>query len=119
MKTFLTGRQTVLTATSESSTQEVTPYDQASTDMPYILRTMMFYEAAGGRRYTGLWNAYQDFVDFSDLLQADRAILVAQGPARRRRTPGRRVAPRRPPLAGPQDQHITMYRFVFPVRKVR
>ena len=67
--------------------QEVTPYDQSSTDLPYILRTMMFYEAAGGRRYTGLWNAYQGFVDLSDLLKADRAILVAQGPASPERRP--------------------------------
>ena len=57
----------------------------------------MFYEAAGGRRYTGLWNAYQSFVDFSTLLNADRAILVAQAPAADGEDhPGRRVAPRRP-----------------------
>ena len=42
----------------------------------------MFYEAAGGRRYTGLGNAYQDFVDLSTLLKADRAILVTQEPSR-------------------------------------
>ena len=60
--------------------EEATPYDQASTDLGYILRMMMFYEAAGGQRYTRLWNDYQDFVDLSGLLKADRAILVAQTP---------------------------------------
>ena len=56
----------------------LTPYDQSSTDLPYILRTMMFYEAGGGRRYTGLSNSYQKFVDLSDRLDLGRAILVAQ-----------------------------------------
>ena len=80
LKTLLTGRKVVFTEASDKYRQEVTPYDQSSTDVPYILRMMMFYEAAGGRRYTGLWNAYQSFVDLSTLLKADRAILVAQGP---------------------------------------
>ena len=84
LKTLLTGRKLVCRReTGEKYHQEATPYDQSSTDIPYILRTMMFYEAAGGRRYTGLWNAYQDFVDLSTLLRADRAILVAQEPSRR------------------------------------
>ena len=81
LKTLLTGRKVVFTETNDKYRQEVTPYDQSSTDVPYILRMMMFYQAAGAERYTGLWNAYQDFVDLSTLLQADRAILVAQGPA--------------------------------------
>ena len=44
---------------------------------------MMFF---GRRRprYTGLWNRYQGFVDPSDLLQANRAVLLA---ARCRTTP--------------------------------
>ena len=81
LKTLLTGRKVVFAETGDKYRQEATPYDQSSTDIPYILRTMMFYEAAGGRRYTGLWNAYQGFVDLSALLKADRAILVAQAPA--------------------------------------
>ena len=98
LKTLLTGRKVVFSRSAATKyRQEVTPYDQSSTDLPYILRTMMFYEAAGGRRYTGLWNAYQGFVDLSTLLKADRAILVAQGPdCRGDDSPRRRVAPRRP-----------------------
>ena len=46
----------------------------------YVLRMMMFYEAAGGRRYTGLTNDYQRFVDFSELLKTGRAVLMAQSP---------------------------------------
>ena len=66
---------------------------------------MMFYEAAGGQRYTGLWNAYQDFVDLSTLLKADRAILVAQAAGRRREQLARRhAAPRRPAAGRPHEQ---------------
>ncbi len=80
LATLLTGRRAVFTE-GDKSQQAVTPYDQSSTDLAYILRIMMFYEKAGGRRYTGLWNAYQGFVDLSPLLKTDRAILVAQEPA--------------------------------------
>ena len=115
LKTWLTGWKTVFNETDKYH-QEATPYDQSSTDLTYILRTMMFYEAAGGRRYTGLWNDYQQFVDLSNLLQADRAILVAQGPASEDEAPQGGAALLRDgrPLGGPQDQHRTMYRFVFP-----
>ncbi len=74
LKTLLTGRRAVRDE-GENYRQQTTPYDQSSTDIPYILRMMMFYKAAGGRSYTGLWNDYQGFVDLSDLLKADRAIL--------------------------------------------
>ena len=35
------------------------------------------HDAAGGRRYTGLSNSYQAFVDLSGLLKADRAVMIA------------------------------------------
>ena len=107
LATLLTGRRAVFTE-GDKSQQEVTPYDQSSTDLAYILRTMMFYEKAGGRRYTGLWNAYQGFVDLSPLLKTDRAILVAQEPAAGDQGASRRrVAPRRP-SPGPR-QRSTYY----------
>ena len=116
LKTMLTGQRTVLTE-GEKWQNETTPYDQSSTDLAYILRIMMFYEKAGGRQYTRLWNNYQDFVDLSPLLKADRAILVAQTP-----TPaneghqGAELLRDGKPLAGGKDQHGTIYRFVFPVK---
>ena len=70
-------------------------YDQGSTDASYVLRTMMFYEAAGGQRYTGLVNDYQRFTDLSELLKTGSAILVGQA-ARRPARGRRRAAPRRP-----------------------
>lgn len=117
VKTLLT-RQKAVFAEGAKSTQEATPYDQSSTDLAYILRIMMFYDAAGGRRYTRLWNSYQDFVDLSLLLKADRAILVAQQPMPASEGhEGATLLSDGKRLAGPKDHHETIYRFVFPVKK--
>ena len=118
LKTLLTGRKVVFTDSGDKYQQETTPYDQSSTDVPYILRMMMFYDAAGGRRYTGLWNAYQSYVDLSTLLKADRAILVAQAP----NTPqnnfrGASLLRNGRPLDGSNTRHVTMVRIVFPVKR--
>ncbi len=118
LKTLLTGRKLVSAEreTGEKYHQEATPYDVSSTDIPYILRTMMFYEAAGGRSYTGLGNGYQDFVDLSALLKADRAILMTQEPNRQQdKWHGASLLRDGRPLGGRQNKHVTLYRFVFPV----
>ena len=118
LKTLLTGRQVVFVESSEKYRQEATPYDQSSTDVPYILRMMMFYQEAGGRRYTGLENAFQNFVDLSALLKADRAILVAQCPSgAQAKLQGAVLLRDGQPLGGTKSRHVTMYRFVFPVKK--
>ncbi len=118
LKTLLTGWKVVFIKKGENYRQESTPYDRASTDIPYILRTMMFYDAAGGRRYTGLDNDYQRFVDLTALLKADRAILMVQGPiAPQDKFHGATLLRDGQPLDGPQSDHTTMYRFVFPVKK--
>ena len=84
LRTRWTGRRLAAAANGGSSEQgyhEVfAVYDQSSGDPLYVLRMMMFYELAGGRRYTGLTNDYQRFVDFSDLLKTGRAVLIAQAP---------------------------------------
>jgi hypothetical protein len=117
LKTLLTGRKVVRSGPKDDYRQEATPYDQASTDIPYILRAMMFYEAAGGRRYTGMANAYQGFIDLSTLLKTNRAILVAQGPAAGQQRQGAQLLRNGQPLVNSHDKHITIYRFVFPVKK--
>jgi hypothetical protein len=117
LKTLLTGRRAVRDQ-GENYRQQATPYDQSSTDIPYIMRMMMFYKAAGGRSYTGLWNDYQGFVDLSDLLQADRAILVAHGPSSDDEGHhGAELLRDGKRLGGTGDRHVTMYRFVFPVMR--
>ena len=118
LKTMLTGQKLVK---QEGAYRQVsTPYDQSSVDLPYVLQAMMFFEAAGGRGYTGLGNGYQGFVDLSHLLTTRRAVLVAQGS----------TAPGQPgqgahvlcndrndqPIDAVEDRHVTVYRFVFPVK---
>ncbi|MDR1383658.1 MAG: hypothetical protein LBJ67_07420 [Planctomycetaceae bacterium] len=52
-------------------------YNTEATNIPYILRSMMFYRAAGGFDELALHNAYQHAVDMSNLLQTKRAVLIA------------------------------------------
>ncbi|MBM4088671.1 MAG: hypothetical protein FJ276_04470 [Planctomycetes bacterium] len=48
-------------------------------DVPRILELLMFHGAAGGRKYSQLSHAYQEYVDLSQHLQMGRAILVGRG----------------------------------------
>jgi len=118
LKTRLTGRRAVLDE-SDKPRAEMTAYDQSSTDKGLVVRAMMFYEAAGGRRYyAGMANDYQGFVDLSDLLKAGRAILVAQCPVDAREgRQGAELLRDGLPLSLAQEQHSTLYRFVLPVKK--
>ncbi|MBN2474148.1 MAG: hypothetical protein JXB62_06055 [Pirellulales bacterium] len=113
LKTLLTERKFVAAEEKGGFRTLATPYDQSSVELPYVLRVMMFFEAAGGRRYTHLHNGYQRFVDFSDLLETGRAILVGRAPADRR---GAELLRDGRPISEQQDRHLTMYRFVFPVK---
>ncbi|TVS20541.1 MAG: hypothetical protein EA424_03450 [Planctomycetaceae bacterium] len=100
----LTRRQVV-------ETREIgTPWDQSSWDVPRILEILMFYQAAGGRRYTGLTHRYQPHLDLSEHLRTGQAILV-----------GRSAQPATSLLRDGQsqaeltDRHWTFYRIVYPV----
>jgi len=117
LKTLLTGQKAFFGEDAKVQ-QTATPFEQSNVDPAYILRAMMFYEAAGGRRYSQLWNDYQSFVDLSDVLKAGRAILVAQEPVASGdgRCAAELLRDGRP-LDVRRDQHSTMYRFIFPVKK--
>lgn len=118
LRSLLTGRRMFFDKEqADKFHEEVTPYDPASTDLAYILRAMMFFEMAGGRRYTGLLNRYQEFVDLSDLLKTDRAILVATAVgADGTERPGAELLRDGRLLNDPRNRHKTVYRFVFPVK---
>ena len=115
LTTLLTGRRLLF----EEGIQRATPYDRGSSDVTYILRAMMFFKAAGGHRYTGLANRYQGFVDLSDLLKSERAILMAIGPDSdwQGPRPGARLLYHGQPATSAEDRHVTIYRFVIPVAK--
>jgi len=100
------------------------PYNRSSRDMAGVLQAMMFYDAAGGRKRTGMANDYQGFTDLSGLLKAGRAVLVAmppqdgscrggdllRGPAPKPGEPDNRRL-----LGNALDRHTTIYRFILPV----
>lgn len=118
LRTLLTGRKLVRDETDKFQ-QESTPYDPSSVDPAYILRTMMFFDMAGGRSYTGLMSRYQDFVDLTGLLKTDRAILVASVPAGTEARHGASLLVDGKPAADPRDRQWSVYRFVFPVKQDR
>jgi len=100
------------------------PYDRSSRDMLYVLQNMMFYDAAGGRKRTGMANDYQGFADLSGLLETGRAILVAMPPQDgscrgsdllRGPVPKPGESDSRQPLGNALDRHTTIYRFILPV----
>ncbi len=88
------------------------PYDRASFDVPRIVEIMTTYELAGGEKYTGLANAYQDFIDLSGLVKNGRAVLI--GRKAQRATELERDGR---PLGNGDSRHWTIYRYVFPVRE--
>jgi len=112
LRTFLRIRRDGRKTPGEEETTGA--YDLSSVDLPGILRTMSFFDAAEGRSYTGLQNGYQGFVDLSGLLKAGRAILVAEGPSQHR---GADLLRDGEPMTPQEDRHVTIYRFVLPLKR--
>jgi hypothetical protein len=86
-------------------------WNMASFDVPDVVQRMMFYEAAGGFKATHLSNRYQRFVDLSNHLAMDQAILVgrADQPAAPLRLDGQ-------PAENNDNRHWTLYRILLPVK---
>ncbi len=127
LDTFLSGESMDLAGGSAAG-REKGPYDTSSRDMAYVLKAMMFYDAAGGRKRSGMAgmaNDYQGFTDLSGLLKTGRAILVAMPPQDgscrggdllRGPAPKTKAEPdTRQPLGSALDRHTTIYRFILPV----
>jgi hypothetical protein len=121
--TFMSG-DPLGSAESPAATADKSPYDRSSRDMAYVLQAMMFYDAAGGRKRTGMANDYQGFTDLSGLLKTGRAVLVAMPPQDgscrgadllRGPVPKSGEADDRRPLGNALDRHTTIYRFILPV----
>ncbi|MEI8375456.1 MAG: hypothetical protein WCJ35_21765 [Planctomycetota bacterium] len=123
LNTFMSGAPLDF-AESPTAKAEKGPYDRGSRDMAYVLQNMMFYDAAGGRKRTGMANDYQGFADLSGLLKTGRAILVAMPPQDgscrgddllRGPVPKPGESDSRQPLGNALDRHATLYRFILPV----
>ena len=90
---------------------QTAPYNRAGLDRRRVLEIMMFYRAAGGLQYVGLSNRYQHFLDLSGQLGLDRAILIGLGPPASVLTIDGQPVP-----SAASAEHVTIYRFVLPVR---
>lgn len=63
---------------STESKEVTTPWHPEELDIPRIVEMMMFHSAAGGRNYTQLTLDFQPYVDMSEHLKLNRAILIGR-----------------------------------------
>lgn len=119
LATQLTGRRLRYDSQNQQSTYYASEYDVLGFDVPAILQQMMFYQASGGRQYSGLNHRHQRFVDLSSQLTQGRAVLVGyaeRADARSTaRQPGAELLRDVQPVVGPADKHWTCCRIVFDV----
>ena len=76
LKTVFTGGRSIFAEDRPLGQTSSRRYNAESTSIPYILQSMMFYQAAGGFDEFALHNAYQHSVDMSNLLPTRRAMLI-------------------------------------------
>ncbi len=101
--------------TVQNSKDISTPWDQATTDIPRVVRMLMFHEAARGRQYTGLSHRYQPYIDLTEQVRLGRAVLVGRyaGSFTELTTGGKSVA------EAADQQNYTWCRIVYPVSPQR
>ncbi len=79
LKGYLTGvRRTLIKRTGRQGDDVVAGqdvYDPLDRDLLRLVRTLSFFEAAGGREYTGIDNQALSSLDLTPLLHLDRAVL--------------------------------------------
>jgi hypothetical protein len=97
--------------TVRSSKDIATPWDPTATNLNRIAQMLMFHQAAGGRRYTGLSHRYQSSLDLSEPLKLGRAVLAGKAAA-----PAAQLMVAGEPLAPAENQVSSAWcRIVFPV----
>jgi hypothetical protein len=97
--------------TVRSSKDIATPWDPTTTNVNRIAQMLMFHQAAGGRRYTGLSHRYQASLDLSESLKLGRAVLAGKVAE-----PAAELVAGDQPLAQAENQTSSAWcRIVFPV----
>ncbi len=89
------------------------PPQPEALDVPQLVKSMMFHDAALGANSTQNPNRYQSFIDLSHLLAGDQAILLARAPS----AVGSSWITDQGSLATNQDRRWVYYRFVIPLKK--
>ena len=93
----------------------VAHHDDERLEPEHTVRAMMFHRLVKGKQFTRLRNRYQSFVDLSshvERAETGRAILVGRGAEGR---PGAKLVDGDAALGNEDDEHTTIYRFVFRV----
>ncbi len=105
----LNGRRVV------EGSEQITPWNPSERNsVPRLLEMFMFYKAAAGPAYTSLLHRYQPHLDFSNLLNLDRAILIGRldQPLASLNVSGDASTP-----SATQDMNQNWVRLVFPVQQ--
>lgn len=114
LRSFIQGESTT-SETTKTGTQTYVrreAYDPLSLDPRRLFRTLSFFEAVGGRAYTGLTNQTLRRLDFSDVIHLDRLVVFGrlQRPLSSYSVDGARVEPR---------ERTTYVRLVVPIVRER
>ncbi len=110
--TSATAGDTTITNTAEDGT---VPFHLANNDLTRLAKTVMFYQAIHGQRYSSMLSRYQGFLDMSSLLaHTDRAVLLSH-----HQLAESRWLDQDKPLTSDQDRQWTYYRFVLGVGPVQ
>lgn len=97
-------------SSNEANRSNNTAWDPADTRLERIAMMLMFYQAAGGSNYTGLSHDYQSYVDMTDSLLPNRAILVGEIDK-----PGAEVLIDGERASDKYDETVTLVRILLPV----
>ena len=95
---------------SKNDRSDNSPWDPTDTRIRRIADMMMFFDAAGGENYTGLTHDYQPFVDMTNHVELQRAVLIGEI-----QEPGAMLKINGSKAADQYDQVTTIVRVVFPV----
>ena len=103
------------TKSSLSPSMRTRPHDPGSQQIDEIVRKMMFYEAAGGREHARLDHQYHGFLDLSELLKLNRAVLVGTVAATADAGSALNLASGGEPVSRVEDRRRIFVRLVLPV----
>ena len=78
IRTHLNQRSAKATTGNDAGKSQSRPWDPRDKSLTRIADVMMFFEAAGGKTYTGLSHGYISRIDCTPLLKLNRAVLVGQ-----------------------------------------
>ncbi len=112
VKTLLTSATAGDTTITNTASDGTVPFRQAQEDMTRLAKTMMFFHALSGERYTGMLDRYQSFLDMSHFLdQPELAILISKSGDQ-----GSKWYDATKPLGSDKDRYWLYYRFLIPVQ---